>query len=390
MLPAVERDNNSKLKYKNLKSIKLFNFIIMRKIRFLFIYLLIILANGCIMDDNQDPASQLPGLTTVTISDITTNSANSGGNITSDGGTTITARGVCWSTSEGPTIAANKTSDGAGTGSYTSNITGLLPKTKYYTRAYATNNEGTAYGQEVNFTTEDVSLSGGLIAYWKLDENTGSIVSDEMNNWDLSFVNTPLWSSSGKINSSVDFGTTTTSHLERTGINSGNKNTYTLAAWIYLVDGTADAKYIMGMNSGGNAINAGAAEVKITIVNDNKLAALYHTSDGWTGPMQRISSVTIELGTWYHVAAIINNGNIELYINGVIDNANPVTNTLNSNLNFANGRVTVGNARLYNGSYITTRWFRGKIDEAAIWNRPLTSGEINTLYNNGNGIQHPF
>lgn len=98
-------------------------------------------------------------LTTVAITSITTSTATSGGNITSDGGASVTARGVCWSTSASPTTADSKTSDGTGTGSFGSSITGLQPKTKYYVRAYATNSAGTAYGNELSFTTPSVTVT---------------------------------------------------------------------------------------------------------------------------------------------------------------------------------------------------------------------------------------
>eukprot|EP00825_Cyclidium_porcatum_P010076 TRINITY_DN15162_c0_g1_i1.p1 TRINITY_DN15162_c0_g1~~TRINITY_DN15162_c0_g1_i1.p1 ORF type:complete len:564 (+),score=55.59 TRINITY_DN15162_c0_g1_i1:400-2091(+) len=99
------------------------------------------------------PAS-LPVITTTIVSSITNTTATSGGNISSDGGDNVTARGVCWSTSPIPTIAlSTKTTNGADTGSFTSNITGLIPGTTYYVRAYATNSVGTAYGSEVSFTT---------------------------------------------------------------------------------------------------------------------------------------------------------------------------------------------------------------------------------------------
>lgn len=99
-------------------------------------------------------AIQLPVLTTLAISNITDNSASSGGNITSDGGGSITARGVVWSTTQNPTIAlTTKTTDGSGSGNFTSNITGLIANTQYYVRAYATNSAGTIYGNEVTLTT---------------------------------------------------------------------------------------------------------------------------------------------------------------------------------------------------------------------------------------------
>ncbi len=97
-----------------------------------------------------------PVLTTTTASAVTSSSATSGGNITSDGGTSVTARGVCWSTSQNPTTANSKTSNGTGTGSFTSSITGLSPGTTYYVRAYATNSAGTGYGDQVSFTTAAV------------------------------------------------------------------------------------------------------------------------------------------------------------------------------------------------------------------------------------------
>ncbi len=93
-------------------------------------------------------------ISTTAITSITTTTAASGGDITSDGSSAITARGVCWSTSSIPTVSlSTKTSDGTGTGPFTSSITGLTANTKYYVRAYATNSVGTAYGNEVNFTT---------------------------------------------------------------------------------------------------------------------------------------------------------------------------------------------------------------------------------------------
>ena len=92
-------------------------------------------------------------LTTADVSEITATSAVSGGNITNDGGSPITARGVCWSTDPNPTISSNKTTDGSGTGSFTSNLSGLTIDVTYYVRAYATNASGTAYGLSFYFNT---------------------------------------------------------------------------------------------------------------------------------------------------------------------------------------------------------------------------------------------
>jgi hypothetical protein len=102
----------------------------------------------------------VPTLTTTTVSPIAMTTATSGGNISSDGGGSVTARGVCWSTAANPTITlTTKTSDGTGSGVFTSNITGLTAGTAYHVRAYATNSTGTAYGADELFTT----LSGSTI-----------------------------------------------------------------------------------------------------------------------------------------------------------------------------------------------------------------------------------
>ncbi len=91
---------------------------------------------------------------TTSISSVNTTIAQSGGTITADNGAQgITARGVCWSTSANPTIASSKTTDGTGSGTYSSSLTSLTANTTYYVRAYATNAVGTTYGSQVSFTT---------------------------------------------------------------------------------------------------------------------------------------------------------------------------------------------------------------------------------------------
>ncbi|MCX6322234.1 MAG: fibrobacter succinogenes major paralogous domain-containing protein [Bacteroidia bacterium] len=94
------------------------------------------------------------------VTNITSTTATSGGNVKSDGGFSVTARGVCWSTSSNPTTANSKTTDGNGTGLFPSNLTGLTANTLYYVRAYATNSIGTAYGTQVSFTTTSMGQTG--------------------------------------------------------------------------------------------------------------------------------------------------------------------------------------------------------------------------------------
>ena len=97
--------------------------------------------------------SPLATISTTAIDTLTYISFTSGGNITSEGTSAITAVGICWDINPLPTLLKPHTINGAGVGTFHAKATGLLPGTKYYVRAYATNGNGTAYGNELNITT---------------------------------------------------------------------------------------------------------------------------------------------------------------------------------------------------------------------------------------------
>lgn len=110
----------------------------------------------CIRDEASGGGSTsatLPIITTNPAINITATTATSGGNVTSDGGASVSARGICWSIAPNPSIADSHTNDGDNTGSFTTTMTGLQENTTYYIRAYATNSVGTSYGEEISFTT---------------------------------------------------------------------------------------------------------------------------------------------------------------------------------------------------------------------------------------------
>jgi uncharacterized protein (TIGR02145 family) len=104
----------------------------------------------------------LAELSTIAIKGITSTSVITGVSIFSDGGSFITARGVCWSETPNPTIFNNCTADGEGAGKFETTITGLTGGTVYFMRAYATNNKGTAYGNEFLFTTPLTDIDGNI------------------------------------------------------------------------------------------------------------------------------------------------------------------------------------------------------------------------------------
>ncbi len=162
----------------------------------------------------------LPTVTTSAISNNVAPSATSGGNVTNDGGATVTARGVCWSTSHNPTISSSKTTDGTGMGSFISSITGLTLGTTYYVRAYATNSVGTSYGSEVSFTADCPSL---LTDY---DGNSYNIIRLGSQCWMKENLRTTKYADGTSI--SQGSSTSTTGYWYYPNNSSSNKTTYGL------------------------------------------------------------------------------------------------------------------------------------------------------------------
>ena len=126
---------------------------------FLIVFALLCSCNKEDLKWNLDKVGRLPTITTGIISNITNISASASAEITNDGGAKITARGVCWSTAPTPLLTGSHTTDSLGIGSFTSYITGLNAGTTYYVRAYATNSVGTSYGNQISFTTTNISAS---------------------------------------------------------------------------------------------------------------------------------------------------------------------------------------------------------------------------------------
>jgi uncharacterized protein (TIGR02145 family) len=115
-----------------------------------------------------------PTISTSSVSNIGPYSATIGGNVTSIGGSSIIASGICYSSSnQSPTITDNVTTDGATTGTFTSSVLNLTQGTTYYVRAYATNSEGTAYGNQISFTSYGTVTSPYTAKVW-MDRNLGA------------------------------------------------------------------------------------------------------------------------------------------------------------------------------------------------------------------------
>ena len=186
------------------------------------------------------------GITTTSISSITQVTASSGGSITDDGGATMMSKGVCWSsTTSMPTINDSKTNNGTSIVSFTSSLTGLLPNTTYYVRAYATNSIGSAYGNVRTFTTLAPTLSigqsyqGGIIAYIFQSGDTGYVMGQTHG-----LITTTTTQSTGVI-----WGCSGTSISTNTSIGTGQSNTAAIVNGC-LTSNTA-ARLCNNLSSGG-------------------------------------------------------------------------------------------------------------------------------------------
>jgi len=113
---------------------------------------------GSTVDFTTAAAPTAPTVTTQAATDVAGTTATGNGNVTADGGETVTERGVCWSTTTEPTTEDSTATSAGTTGAFTAAITGLSGSTLYYVRAYAINSEGTSYGSEVTFTTTEVTV----------------------------------------------------------------------------------------------------------------------------------------------------------------------------------------------------------------------------------------
>ena len=231
-----------------------------------------------------DDSHALPTVSTSSVLNIGTSTATCGGNVENDGGEPVIARGVCWSVLHNPTISDAHTSDGEGTGTFTSDISGLAPGITYYVRAYASNNVGIAYGNEQEFMTDGERQYG-------FDENGASYATFSVaNGRHVSF-------SKGNLQYQASTGIWRFAENQYDCIGDSNSNiSETYDGWIDLFGwGTS------GWNSGADAYQPWSTITAPTYytpggVNTNDLAGRYYNAD-W-GVYNAISNGGNQPGMW--------------------------------------------------------------------------------------------
>ena len=203
-----------------------------------------------------DPPPGAPTVTTASITSITETGASGGGNVTSDGGDSVTAKGVCWGESTDPSTSGTCTIDGTGTGTFTSSITGLAAETTYYVKAYATNSAGTAYGLQVSFETSATGTAptaeNGTLSTDEDTDGTSTLVATDNDGDALTY----SIADNGSKGTAVITNATTGAYTYTPDANENGEDTFTFRA----NNGTADS-------------NTATITVTITPKNDVPVAA---------------------------------------------------------------------------------------------------------------------
>jgi len=314
----------------------------------------------------------IPSLTTELISSVTQKSAVSGGNITDDNGEAVTAKGICWSVTANPTINDSKSTDGTGSGNFSSNLTGLTPNTTYYVKAYAINSLGIAYGNQLLVTTDPISgtLNSGLIAYYPFNGNAED--------------------KSGNNNNGVISGATLTSDIFGNpkcayyfnGINNYislkpadnfiGLNEYSISLWV--------KPTVITTNGGGIIYGLGSASYgPVHGLTYQSSATLFSGSyNAGTNPVQSYSkSCCYNPNNWIYVVVTRDNSIINLYIDGILIPSQAASMINGQNADYGSGPF----AAILGGrsSLDAQNFFTGVIDEVRIYNRVLSGNEITTL-----------
>ncbi len=392
----------------------------------------------------------LPTLTTSPVTSIISTAATSGGNITDDGGATITARGVCWSITANPTVAlSTKTSDGTGSGIFTSNIPGLTATTVYYVRAYATNSEGTAYGNEISFTTTNTSTALPTVTTTSLSSVTmtsasggGNVVADggatvtargvcwstTVNPTIALSTKTTDGSGTGIFTSAITGLTAaTTYHVRAYATNSvgtsyGGDSSFTTSATAAILPSVTTATISLitsiSVTSGGNVTADGGATVTARGVcwstTANPVTTGNHTTDGigigiFTSAITGLTAAstyhvrayaTNSVGTAYGADSTFITAPRDIYVVGYEDNSssrnamlwkNGVATILGSSLGMANAVFVSGNDVYVGGSEVSIGPV-GFIRYAKIWKNGVATmvgndlSEIYSIFVSGNDV----
>ena len=312
----------------------------------------------------------LPELTSTFVTLITSTSSSSGGVITTDGGSPILSKGVCWSTSQNPTIADAKTSDGTGSASFVSSLTGLLANTTYYLRSFASNAKGTGYGNQLSFTTNSIDVTTGLELWYPF---TGS-ANDMSSKGNNGTIHGPILTADrfGNPNSAYSFnGTSDYIEINNVSLPSGNSSR-SFSFWAYIIP-QANQSWNAILSYGNSAATSAGTQCCV-LITVNSADIDFRNFAGFNNTISPILS-----NTWKHIVITYNQNNINdirIYIDGIL----LPTQYLNYNNITSINTSVYPTALIGKCTFIYPYYFNGKIDDLRVYSRVLTKSEVSYLY----------
>ncbi|HMK05309.1 MAG TPA: PQQ-binding-like beta-propeller repeat protein [Ferruginibacter sp.] len=362
------------------------------------------------------PPGTLPTITTSAIGSITTTGAISGGNVSADGGSPVTERGVCWGITSNPVITGNRTTDGTGTGIFTSSLVNLTANTTYYLRAYAKNTQGIGYGNQIMFQTNTPPLAPGdsanLFFITAASNTTGrsfityNVAKNKI--WEITnyqsvgFWNTPAYEN-GKL-----YIASFNSMLSLNAANGGGNWTYTNASFLInpklkndtlvtagssIAPSSTNAILLINKNTGNVIWDKVVTDqpVGTPVLNDGKIFNLTTNGTGTNMKLSAYDVVTKNL-IWqqllvngFFTAAppdmIVRNDSL------IVFSSNSLVHLLNKNTGAIHWSKTLGtfNVHLYKNDLVFNDAGSGRVTVMSLQtgNIILQSNPINYTMNNG-------
>jgi len=315
-----------------------------------------------------------PVVETHDITNITSNSAESGGNISDDGGSSILKKGLCWSTSPHPTLADDTTNEGGGMDSFSSKMENLASETEYYVRAYAINETDTGYGGEKSFTTNIVP-SEDLIAYYPFN-GTANDESGNENNGTIY----------GSLNFVEDRFGNQQNAIKLDGVDDKIiiPNLQIRFPWsISLWTGPLETENIYTLiTDHWDSYWADYYGFRVVVDSEGKLRGGFGNGHGYavnkTKNFVTINSV-IKGNDWYHIAiTFLDYNTIRIYVDGIEVETEITGNESLSSISYQNEDMEIGADDYDTGE----RYWKGKLDDIRIYNKVLSEQEIQDLYGN--------
>jgi len=297
----------------------------------------------------------LPTVTTSLVTNIDGSTVTCGGDVTYDGGTAVTAKGVCWSTSQNPTILNNHTTDGSGEGEFISNLIGLNTNTTYFIRAYSTNSIGTQYGTQATFTTSEFVITSGLVAYWHFDNQDASDYLDNSNG--NVFGCSPSTDSPNSSGQSMQFVATEGNYIQGAQNPVYGFSKISMSTWVKTSQGQFWI-FRASQTTSGHSL----------YIQNNKV---YYGSNAFFST--DISSLLLD-GQWHMLSVTHQSSDgsyaSKLYIDG----------EMISSAQWGVNEYVVGSSGFTIGSNNAGYYYNGKLDNFRIYNRVLTGTEIQAIY----------